>query len=327
MSSLLTNTSAMTALAALTQTQANLTKTQNEVATGLRISDASDNPAYWSIATKMRSDTGALGAVSDALSTSSAMVATMSSALKSAITVVNAIKDDLVTASNPGADLAKIQTDIGAQQALLVSIGSSAIFNGQNYLQTTGGTAQLVTSYDSTNGVSFLSVDTSSTALFDATTGATSGILGASGANFTTASILTLDISSATAGDLANMLLDVESAIGSMTTAASTFGATTTNLSTQQAFISNLTDSLTTGVGALVDANMNEAATKLAALQVQQQLGVQALSISNSNAQLILQVFRYAVRGLRRAASCKDAAFVVTLGQAWRLRLAVTDPC
>jgi flagellin len=292
MSSLLTNNSAMTALSALTQTSMNLNKTQNQVATGLRIASAADNAAYWSIATKMDSNVGALGAVNDALSTSKAMVDTMAKAMESAIDVVNTIKDDLVTASGPGADLAKIQTDIAAQQALLTSIGSSAVFNGQNYLMTTGGTVNLVTSYDSTAGVSFLALDTTNTALFNATTGATSGILGATGASFTGASILTLDISAATAGDLANMLTDIETAISSLTTAASQLGATSTNLTTQQTYISNLSDSLTTGVGALVDADMNEAATKLAALQVQQELGVQALSISNSNAQLILQLFR-----------------------------------
>ncbi|VFU06931.1 Flagellin C [Methylocella tundrae] len=292
MSSLLTNTSAMTALASLTQTQNNLSKTESQISTGLRISSASDNPAYWSIATKMSSNVGALGAVNDALSESSALVSTMSSALNSTISVVTAIKNDLTTASNAGADLSKIQTDIAAQQASLLSIGSSANFNGLNFLETTGGTVNLVASYDSTNGVSFLSVDTSQTALFNATTGATTGILGASGANYTTASILSLNITTATAGDLSNMLKDVEKAISSITTAASTLGATTTNLSTQQTYISNLSDSLTTGVGSLVDANMNEAATKLAALQVQQQLGIQALSISNSNSQLILKLFQ-----------------------------------
>ena len=173
----------------------------------------------------------------------------------------------------------------------MISIGSSSTFNGQNFLETTGGTVNLVASYDSTNGVSFLSVDTSQTALFDATTGATSGILGVTGAAFTTASILTLNITAATAGDLKNMLTDVETAISSITTASSTLGSTTTNLTTQQSYVSNLSDSLTTGVGSLVDANMNEAATKLAALQVQQQLGIQALSISNSNTQLILKLF------------------------------------
>ncbi|WP_036261295.1 flagellin [Methylocapsa aurea] len=291
MSSLLTNTSAMTALAALTKTQANLNTTQNQVSTGLRISSAADNASYWSIATKMQSNVGALGAVSDALSESSALVSTMTSALQSSISVVNAIKNDLVTASNPASDLSKIQTDIAARQSLLLSIGGSANFSGQNFLETTGGTVDLVASYDSTNGVSFLSVDTSQTALFDSTTAPTTGILGANGANFATASVLSLDISAATAGDLANMLKDVETAISSLTTAASTLGATTVNITTQQNFVSNLTDSLTTGVGSLVDANMNEAATKLAALQVQQQLGIQALSISNSNTQLILKLF------------------------------------
>jgi flagellin len=291
MSSLLTNTSAMTALAALTKTQANLNMTQNQVSTGLRISSAADNASYWSIATKMQSNVGALGAVSDALSESSALVSTMTSALQSSISVVNAIKNDLVTASNPLADLSKIQTTIAARQSLLLSIGGSANFSGQNFLETTGGTVDLVASYDSTNGVSFLSVDTSQTALFDSTTAPTTGILGANGANFATASILSLDISAATAGDLANMLKDVETAISSLTTAASTLGATTVNITTQQNYVSNLTDSLTTGVGSLVDANMNEAATKLAALQVQQQLGIQALSISNSNTQLILKLF------------------------------------
>ncbi|ACK49017.1 flagellin domain protein [Methylocella silvestris BL2] len=292
MSSLLTNTSAMTALAALTMTQSNLSKVQNEISTGLRISTAADNASYWSIATKMRSNIGALGAVNDALAESGSIVSTMTNALNQSISVVQGIQKNLVTASSADADKAKIQTAIATAQQSLISIGASSIVNGQNYLETTGGTVNLVASYDSTNGVSFLTVDTSNTALFDATTGATSGILGANGANYATASILTLDVTTATSGDIANMLKDVEAAISSMTTAASELGATTTNLATQQTYISNLSDSLTTGVGSLVDANMNEAATKLAALQVQQQLGIQALSISNSNSQLILKLFQ-----------------------------------
>jgi flagellin len=293
MSSLLTNTSAMTALAALTMTQHNLNATESQVATGLRIASAADNASYWSIATKMTSDVGALGAVNDALSQSQSMVSTMTAAMQHSISVMDAIKNDLVTASNPSANLNAIQQDISSQQKSLISIGQSSTVNGQNFLETAGSTVNLVASYDSTNGVSFLAVDSTKTALFNATTGATSGILGITGAAFTTASILTLDVSGTTitAGDIKNMLTDVQTAISSMTTAASLLGSTTTNLTTQQNYVSNLSDSLTTGVGSLVDANMNEAATKLAALQVQQQLGIQALSISNSNTQLILKLF------------------------------------
>src|SRR5208283_4434795 len=116
MSSLLTNTSAMTALASLTQTQYNMNTVESQVSTGLRISSAADNASYWSIATKMTSNIGALGAVNDALSESQSMVSTMSSALNTSISVMDAIKNDLVTASQPGADLNKIQTDISAQQ-------------------------------------------------------------------------------------------------------------------------------------------------------------------------------------------------------------------
>ena len=293
MSSLLTNTSAMTALAALTMTQHNLNATESQVATGLRIASAADNASYWSIATKMTSDVGALGAVNDALSQSQSMVSTMTAAMQHSISVMDAIKNDLVTASNPSANLTAIQQDISSQQKSLISIGQSSVVSGQNFLETTGGTVNLVASYDSKNGVSFLAVDSTKTALFNTTVGATSGILGITGAAFTTASILTLDVSGTTitAGDIKNMLTDVQTAISSMTTAASVLGSTTTNLTTQQNYVSNLSDSLTTGVGSLVDANMNEAATKLAALQVQQQLGIQALSISNSNTQLILKLF------------------------------------
>ncbi len=292
MSSLLTNPSAMTALAALTQTQSSLNQVENQISTGKRIASAADNASYWSIATKMESNVGALGSVNDALSESASLTGTMSAAMSQAISVVKKIKNDLVEASNPGADLKAIQSDIAAQQSSLLSIGESANFNGQNWLATTApGNVSLVASYDSTNGVSFLTIDTTKTQLFNATVGATQGILGATGAS-SGVSILSMNIGAATAGDLANMLKDVETAIGALTTAGSILGSTTTNITTQQTYVSNLSDSLTTGVGSLVDANMNEAATKLAALQVQQQLGIQALGIANSNTQLILKLFQ-----------------------------------
>ncbi len=90
---------------------------------------------------------------------------------------------------------------------------------------------------------------------------------------------------------LATMLTEVETAIGSIIPAASTPGATTINLTTERTYVSNPSDSLTTGVGSLVDVNMNEAATKLATLQVQQQLAVRTLRISDSNSHLVLKLF------------------------------------
>ncbi|MGA3303686.1 MAG: flagellin [Methylovirgula sp.] len=295
-SSLLTNNSAMTALLALNQTQQSLAMYENQVSTGLKIAHASDNSSYWSIATSMNSQVGALGAVSSALSESGSMLSTMSAALESTVSIMNNIKNDLLSAQQPSTDLTKIQTDIAAQQQQLVSIGSSSSFSGVNFLSTSGGTVNLVASYDATNGVSYISVNTTTTALFapgsNTASAGGAGILDKNGAAYASASVLTLNVSTATQGDLSNMLTDVQSALSSIETAASTIGATQTNITDQQNFVSNLSASLSSGVGALVDADMNQASTKISALQVQQQLGVQALAIANSNTQMILRLFQ-----------------------------------
>jgi flagellin len=303
-SSILTNASALTALQALNATQQNLQTTESQVSTGLKISTAADNAAYWSIGTKMSSQNDALGAVSDALNESGSLLSTMTTALNSTITIMDSIQKDLIAAEQPGADLSSIQTDIASQQQALLSIGESATFNGQNFLDTTapqstaGGVVGLVSSYDTTTGVSTININTANTQLFDtASSSATVGILGSAG-TVSGVSVLNINVANfnntgtaATTGDIQNMLADLQTALSSITTASSTLGATTTNITNQQTFITALSNSLTTGVSSLVDADMNEASTRLSALQVQQQLGIQALSIANSNTQLILKLF------------------------------------
>lgn len=291
--SLLTNESAITASQALNVTQKKLDKAQKQLSTGERISEAADNPAYWSIAEQMDSDNGALSTIKDTLNVSSSMLDTFSAALQQTITVMNKIKDDVIAAQQPGTDKAKIQTDIAAQQAVLLNIASAATFNGQNWLSDAASTVKLLASYNSTLGASTLSVDTTNIQLIDGATagGGTTGILAAAGAA-SGKSILKLDVTAVPTGKtLTDFLTDVESALQSVLTAASLVGATKTSVDTQLTFISNLSDSLTKGVGSLVDANMNDVSTKLTALQVQQQLGVQALSIANNNAQGVLKLF------------------------------------
>ena len=77
-----------------------------------------------------------------------------------------------------------------------------------------------------------------------------------------------------------------------MTGAASELGAAKSRIDMQKDFVSKLMDSIDRGVGQLVDADMNQESTKLQALQVQQQLGIQALSIANANSQNILALFK-----------------------------------
>ncbi|MNY62393.1 Flagellin [compost metagenome] len=77
-----------------------------------------------------------------------------------------------------------------------------------------------------------------------------------------------------------------------MTDAASDLGAVNKRVDLQKDFVDNLMDSIESGVGKLVDADMNEESTRLKALQTQQQLGIQALTIANTNSQNILSLFK-----------------------------------
>ncbi|CAN7164931.1 flagellin [Neorhizobium galegae] len=77
-----------------------------------------------------------------------------------------------------------------------------------------------------------------------------------------------------------------------MGSAAAKLGAVSKRIDMQSDFVSKLTDSIDKGVGRLVDADMNEESTKLKALQTQQQLAIQSLSIANSDSQNILSLFR-----------------------------------
>jgi flagellin len=376
MSSINTNLSAMTALQALKSTQSAMNKNQSQISTGLRVGEASHNASYWSISTQMKSDNGALGAVKDSIKQSKAMINTFTSALDKNLTYLNKMKEGLVAASQPGADLAKIQTEFKANIEGMKSAAGSASFNGQNWLagDSAGGVVKLVTSYDGvSNTVGTLSIDTSKTKLFnDAATG-DGGILdkaadiflastaatttkadgtakatavfdttsmelkegatiktsdngaaattytitaanvtggwssvatsiGATAAFNSTTGALTISGAAATAGqtisstysgsDIAASLKEIDKAIAKVTEGSAMLGANKALLETQEEFIGVLSDNLTAGVSAFIDADMNEASTRNQALQTQQQLGVQALSMANQNSQMILKLFQ-----------------------------------
>ncbi|MCR9122598.1 MAG: flagellin [Phyllobacteriaceae bacterium] len=303
MSSLMTNVSAMTALKSLQQTNSALETTQSRIATGFRVAEASDNAAYWSIATTMRSDNKALGTVQDALGLGAAKVDVAYTGVNSAIDVVDEIKSKLVAAREPGVDKAKIQSEITQLQSQLTSIGNSSSFNGENWISVdssaTGysATESMVAGFtrDAAGAVSVSTIDVNkaNTALFDASASA-DGILEqditlASG----TTTVATISISATTTdADIEAMISGVDTAIQSMTTAASDLGSAKSRIDLQNNFVGNLMDAVDRGIGQLVDADMSAESTKLNALQVQQQLGIQAMSIANGNSQSILSLFR-----------------------------------
>jgi flagellin len=309
MASILTNASALTALQSLSATNKNLSVTQARISTGMRVAEASDNAAYWSIATTMRSDNKANSVIQDALGLGAAKVDTAYTAMNSSLDVVDQIKQKVLLAKTSSDDnRAKIQTEIATLQAQLKDNIAGANYAGSNLLQTdstdTANTKLTVmTSYtrDSSGKVSIgtIDIDFSKTRLIDSdAAGANTGMLDTefttTGAGAVTASILTLDVKATglDGTDFDDMLKGVEDALKKMATGAAELGASKSRIDMQKDFVSKLSDSIDRGVGQLVDADMNKESTRLQALQVQQQLGIQALSIANGNAQSILSLFK-----------------------------------
>jgi flagellin len=417
----------MVALQTLRSINTNLDETNNRVSTGLRVNTAADNAAYWSIATTIKSDNGALGAVNDSLSLGASTLATTYTGLDAAKTSLNDLKNQLTTATGENVDKDKIQQTIASIQAQLKSVADAASFSGQNWLSTgsstdfsktivsslsrdassqltigsidvditdvrlygngstqfgildktidlntytadsgtaatvetaainfanandnvsftvsqNGGAAVTVNINQATLTAAGLSdtsirsnadlaavinqaladsnvsgitaiVDGSDHVVFSslddfdisgATAVGTSALdvtdLGLKATALTTSaasagatSVADIDISAADSSTIEGYLRVVDQALSEVTDAASAVGAYQNRITSQQSFVKALQDANTTAVGALVDANMEEESTKLKALQTQQQLAVQSLSIANASTENILTLFR-----------------------------------
>jgi flagellin len=311
----------MAALQTLRTIDQNMSDTQNAISSGYRVNTASDNAAYWSIATTMRSDNKALSTVGDALGLAAAKTDTAYTGLTSSISVIDEIKAKLVAAREPGVDKTKINSEITELKSQLTSISKSASFSGENWLYNTTGTAgtkEMVGSFtrDTSGNVSVntLKFNSASSILVD-TNAASQGQLTkditvnqpiANSTGTTTATYFLIDAKSTTSAsgteiklttgtndqNIEGMISAVDKMLTNITSVASTLGATSTRIQLQNSFVADLQDVIGKGVGRLVDADMNQESTKLKALQTQQQLGIQSLSIANSAGQNIMSLFR-----------------------------------
>ncbi|MHC4049697.1 flagellin N-terminal helical domain-containing protein [Bradyrhizobium sp. 25ACV] len=300
-SSLLTNSAAMTALQTLRNVSANLQTTENRISTGQRVSTASDNSAYWSIATSMRADNAALSAVSDSLGLSAATVDTEYTALNKVIGDQNSgltkLQALLVEAKTAGIDRKKIQSEITQIQQDMKNVANAATFNGVNWLSTnasTPATVNLVSSFSRVGATPTINTITVTVANYSLYTSSTSGILDtvSGSASVDSLNIGALTDSTADQTTIDTYIAQVTAAINTVSQSAANLGAIKNRISNNTEFVKSLMDSVDRGIGQLVDADMNAESTRLQALQTQQQLGVQALSIANQNSQSILSLFR-----------------------------------
>ena len=403
--SLLTNQSAMNALQTLRSIGDNMDTTQRRVSTGLRINEASDNTAYWSISSMMKSDRNALSSVSDAMALGKSQIDVANATIDKSKEYLDNIQKSLTTAYEKGSgDIKKIQADIKANMNDIQSAVYSASLAEKNILGNSGESVRIAGSYrrEGSNvyvdmidvgGADLNFATKQADGTFDLSKGVLQAVFGTGAAaastpaptppsptpetetetqtnpsdplglkslnddlvskqsdvtskqaaldkakaaaaanpsdsslqgaiteaqeNLTNAQtsykssldkvtkaagkmtvldFVNTDFSGFSSATMEQVLKAVQgkvtTATSNVVTAGATLGAAKAQVTGQIDYVSKLMDAVDKGVGSLVDADMNAESARLASLQVQQQLGIQALSIANQNSQNILSLFR-----------------------------------
>ena len=270
-----TNAGALIALQNLNTTESALQVAQNQVSTGLAVGSAQDNGAIFAIAQNQRSNSSALTAVTQSLQRVQSTVDVATSSGTTVSDLLNQLKSAALSASDTSTNTSSRQA-LNATFTSLVgqisSIVSNSSFNGVNLID---GSVTSLAALASADGSSKLTVNAQSLAF--------------GGANITFAATTTISTSAAAA---ATVLGEVNTSITNVNNSLAKLGASANALQTQITFTGTLQDTIDTGVGNLVNANLAKESATLTALQTKQSLGIQALSIANSSSQVLLSLFR-----------------------------------
>ncbi|MEO1039634.1 MAG: flagellin [Pseudomonadota bacterium] len=269
-----TNTAAMIALQNLNKTNEDINGVQNRINTGLKVSGAKDNSSVFAVAQGMRSDIGALSSVQTSLDRAISIGDVAIAAGEAISDLLIQMREKATAAMDPSIDTFSRQAYDSDFKSLVDQVSvilSNAEFDGANLLN---GSV--------TGGIAFLAdADASRTVTLGAQNMSFSGAIITLAA---TASLGTVSLASAAVSAIRTSLDNVNQALANM-------GSDVKKMEAHDTFVGKLMDSLTEGVGNLVDADLASESARLQALQVKQQLGVQALSIANSEPQIILSLF------------------------------------
>ncbi|NBB52714.1 flagellin [Rhizobium sp. CRIBSB] len=269
-----TNLGAMIALQNLNATNADMATTQSRINTGKKVANVKDNGAIWAIAQGQRADIGALGAVKQSLDRGLAAVDVAIAAGETVSDLLLQMKEKALSATDASlttAARAALNEDFKSLRDQIASVTSNAEFNGVNLLKTGATGFQALANAQGTGTL---------------TVGAE--VLALGGAKVTVATTQSIStLSKATAS-----MAVVNTSIENVSAALARLGTKSKALTTHLNFVGRLTDTLESGVGNLVDADLAKESAKLQALQTKQQLGVQALSIANQAPQLVTSLFR-----------------------------------
>ncbi|MBB4098861.1 flagellin [Sphingomonas kyeonggiensis] len=278
-----TNVGAMAALQSLNETNKGLSQVQSRINTGLKVASTKDDSASYTIAQGLRGDMGGLNAVSSSLSRAKSVTDVAVAGAEQISDVVNQMKAKAYQAADAGIDTATrdaLNSDFVALRDQITTIVKSSDFNGTNLLKAGGGTVTALQSLQDSNSAS-------TTWDPDSLSVANQG-LDLGGSTVTIASGATIS-TQATAQAMIDTITTTQ---GNLKTSLSTLGAASRKIDAQSTFTSKLSDVIEGGIGNLVDADLAKESAKLQALQVKQQLGVQALSIANQAPSTITSLFR-----------------------------------
>ena len=270
-----TNKSAMVALQNLNRTNAELEEVQVRLNTGLKIAGAKDNAAVFAVAQNMRSDLGAYEAVQTSLNRASSIAEVALAAGESISDLLVQMRGKATAAMDPSIDTftrSAYNADFRALLDQLQVVLANAGFDGANLLDGSNSP-----------GIEFLSdADATRTITLKAQN------LTLSGPNITLSSTASLG----TATLAADIVSQLQASLDGVNQALANIGSDFKKVQSHVTFVDKLRDTLTVGVGNLVDADLAVESARLQALQVKQQLGVQTLSIANSQPSVILNLFQ-----------------------------------
>jgi len=269
-----TNSGAQIALQYLNATQGQLNQTQSAINSGLKVANAKDDGAIYAIAQNQRGAVAGFSSVINSLNNGSSSIDVALSAGQSISDLLIQLKQKALSAADPSLDTASRQAlnaNFTALRDQITTIVKNAVFNNFNLVDGSTNMVQALASADGTRRI---------------TTQAQNMSLGGSIVTLAaTASVSTQVKASALINVIQTSLTNVNSALAKLSAGAAKF-------SIQATFTQKLSDTLTSGLGNLVDANMADESAQLQSLQVKQQLGVQALSIANSTPSIMLALFR-----------------------------------
>lgn len=269
-----TNASAFVALQSLNKTNRDLETTQARINTGLKVGSAKDNAAVFAIAQNLRGDIAGLNAVKNSLDRAISTVDVAVAAGEAVADLLTELKEKAVSAKDTGLDTTSrdaLNDEFTELRDQITTIVENAEFNGTNIVDSSGSDVTAITDASGDNTISIAGQD-----------------LTLGGAIITLTS--TAEISSAALASAAVTTISASS--DNLNTALSALGAGATRLEIQRDFVNKLSDTIEVGIGNLVDADLAKESANLQALQVKQQLGLEALSIANQSPGAVLGLFQ-----------------------------------